>query len=190
MDLPTVRLEAPATSTAPALALRPWRLADAADLAALGRDDALRRWTGFPVEDETSAERWLREQIRGRETRRRFAFAVTEPRADGARDDLVGHVVLKYGTPGLPVAEVGYWTAAHARGRHVASRALRALTVWAFDAFGAEGPARLELVHQVDNAASCRVARACGYDLVTVLPAVPPAHPLDGHLHARTAPAR
>jgi RimJ/RimL family protein N-acetyltransferase len=68
----------------------------------------------------------------------------------------------------------------------VAPRALRALTDWAFDTFGDGGLARLELLHQVDNTASCRVARKCGYEFAGTLPAAPPAFPLDGHLHIRT----
>nr|WP_307805241.1 hypothetical protein [Streptomyces spirodelae] len=39
-------------------------------------------------------------------------------------------------------------------------RALRALTEWAFAAFPGDELTRLELLHQVDNAASCRVANA------------------------------
>lgn len=40
-------------------------------------------------------------------------------------------------------AEVGYWTAAQARGRGVAPRALEALTAWSLDAFRADGLERL-----------------------------------------------
>jgi RimJ/RimL family protein N-acetyltransferase len=98
---------------------------------------------------------------------------------------LVGHVVLKRPAPGSPSAEVGYWTAAHARGRGVAPRALQALTDWAFTAFADDGLERLELLHQVDNTASCRVAQKCRYELSALLPAAPPDFPLDGHLHTR-----
>ncbi|MFH8933339.1 GNAT family N-acetyltransferase [Streptomyces griseosporeus] len=185
MDLTVVRLTAPATATAPGLLLRPWRPQDAPALAGLGRDDAVRRWTSFPVEDEASAAGWLREQADAWEAGERYAFAVTERQAGGGEGGLLGHLVLKRPRPGP--GEVGYWTAAPARGRGVASRALRALTEWAFAAFAAEGLTRLELLHQVDNDASCRVARACGYGLDAVLPAAPPAYPLDGHLHVRAA---
>lgn len=94
-------------------------------------------------------------------------------------------MVLKRPTPGGPSAEVGYWTAGHARGRAVASRALEALTSWAFGTFAEDGLVRLELLHSEDNTASCRVARKCGYPLTARLPAVPPHFPLDGHLHTR-----
>jgi hypothetical protein len=86
-------------------------------------------------------------------------------------------VVLKEVASGKPSAEVGYWTAAQARGRGVAPRAVEALTGWAFDAPGADGLEQLELLHQVDNPTSCRVAHKSGYDLDTVLPAAPPSFP-------------
>lgn len=174
------------TTQAPALVLRPWDPADAADLVGLCQDPALRRWTNTPVDDEAGAVRWIQEQQRGRAAGHRFAFAIVESRATSPEGRLAGHMVLKNVTPGGASAEVGYWTAAHARGRGVASSALRALTDWAFTTFAGDGLARLELLHQVDNAASCGVAQKCGYELARLLPAAPPAFPGDGHLHVRT----
>ncbi len=174
-----------AGAPAPALRLRPWRPDDAAVLAALHRDDTLRRWTATAVENEAGAARWIEEQRRHREAGDRFAFAVVA--AGGAGERVMGHVVVKNLAPGRATAEVGYWTAAHARGRGVAPRALAALSDWAFAAFAGQGLARLELIHQEDNTASCRVAAKCGFDLTATLPAAPPAYPRPGHLHARAA---
>lgn len=221
-DRIAVRLHAPATAKAPALVLRPWRPADAAELAVLHRDEELRRWIGSVVDGEAEAGRWVREQERGWHEGDRFAFAVVEEGvqcgSDGeaallrestrggplvgatavpepevgevaAGERLIGHVVLKRPTPGGPSGEVGYWTAAHARGRAVAPRALDALTSWAFDAFADDGLVRLELLHSEGNTASCRVARKCGYLLSAHLPAVPPHFPRDGHLHTRLLPS-
>ncbi len=117
----------------------------------------------------------------------RYGLAVLEAPAGGGDGDgrLVGGVVLKGAAPGAPAAEVGYWTAAHARGRTVAPRALEALTGWAFATFGPCGLERLDLLHQVDNPASCRVAEKSGYALDRILPGSPPEYPLDGHLHSR-----
>ncbi|MEU1848261.1 GNAT family N-acetyltransferase [Streptomyces sp. NPDC019990] len=184
----TTRLRVDATPTAPALLLRPWSAADAAGLVALGSDEALRRWTSFAVEDETSAARWLREQRQGWEQGSRFAFAVEEVDASGISGTggpPAAHVVLKNVVPGAASAEVGYWTAARARGRGIAPRAVRALTDWTFATFTRAGLARLELLHQVDNTASCRVAEKNGYELTAVLPPLPPAFPREGHLHVR-----
>lgn len=190
MERITARLNAPATPSAPALVLRPWDPADAPALLGLRGDDALRRWTSFAVEDESGAASWVREQRRGWETGERFAFAVAETAVDGTEEGApVGHVVLKRPTAGAPSAEVGYWTAARARGRAVAPRALEALTHWAFAVFADDGLTRLELVHQTDNEASCAVARKCRYELTALLPAEPPAFPLDGHVHVRTREA-
>lgn len=186
MDKIAARLRADATPSAPALLLRPWSRADAPDLVELYRDDALRRWTNSAVNDEASAARWVQDQQRGWETGDRFGFAIVETQAPGTDGQLTGHVVLKNVTLGASSAEVGYWTAAHARGRGVAPRALQALTDWAFTAFPGDGLTRLELLHQVDNTASCCVAQKSRYELATLLPAAPPAYPVAGHLHVRT----
>ncbi|MFI8849959.1 GNAT family N-acetyltransferase [Streptomyces sp. 891-h] len=177
-----------ATPSAPALVLRPWGPADTADLVELYQDDALRRWTSSAVHDEASAAQWIDEQQRGWETGDRFGFAIVESRTAGGDGRVTGHVVLKNVIPGSSSAEVGYWTAAHARGRGVAPRALRALTEWAFTAFPGDELTRLELLHQVDNTASCRVAQKCRFALTALLPSAPPAYPLAGHLHVRTRP--
>ncbi|MGW2016649.1 GNAT family N-acetyltransferase [Streptomyces sp. NPDC001927] len=183
MDEISAPLEAAATPLAPALLLRRWNLMDAAGLVELYQDSALRRWTSAALDDEAGAMRWVRDQQKGWHAGNRFSFAVVESGTPGRSEELVGHVVLKRGAPGAPSAEVGYWTAAHARGRGVAPRALRALTEWAVTAFAGEGLERLELLHQVDNGASCRVAQKCRYELTTLLPAAPPAFPLEGHRH-------
>jgi RimJ/RimL family protein N-acetyltransferase len=185
MDRHSARLAADATPSAPALRLRPWGPADAVDLVELYRDDALRRWTSSAVDDLASAARWIRDQQRTWEAGSRFGFAVAETQDQGPDEQLVGHVVLKDITPGASSAQVGYWTAAHSRGRGVAPRALLALTDWAFATFAHDGLTRLELLHQVDNTASCRVARKSRYELSSLLPAHPPTYPLDGHLHLR-----
>ncbi|WP_425264275.1 GNAT family N-acetyltransferase [Streptomyces bungoensis] len=176
-----VSLDVAAGASGPALLLRPWGPADAGALVEAYRDDALRRWTSAVVADDADAVRWLGEQRRGWETGRRFAFAVVEA---GAAAPVLGHVVLRR-PEGVSGAEVGYWTVAAARGRGVASRAPAVLSDRGFAAFGDAGPDRLELVHQVDNAASCRVAHKCGYALAGVLPPAPPAHPPAGHVHVR-----
>ncbi|MFD7321964.1 GNAT family N-acetyltransferase [Streptomyces sp. NPDC059875] len=176
-----VTLQAAATPNAPALVLRPWRKDDVAALVDVAGDAELRRWTSTSVDDAADGARYVEVQQHGWETGTRLAFAVLE---DGR---LVGHTVLKDVTPGVPAAEVGYWTAAHARGRGVASRALEALTDWAFATFEADGLTRLELLHQVGNLGSCRVAEKSGYGLDRILPASPPAHPGDGHVHVRHA---
>lgn len=179
-----VTLRVDATPSAPVLVLRPWHDDDVDPLVEAYRDPVLRRWTRVPVENVEGAARWLEIQRRGWETGERLSFAVYEEDVGTAEARLVGNVVLKRTGPGHEAAEVGYWTAAHARGRGVAPRALEALTRWAFERLAPEGPQRLHLLHQVDNLASCRVAEKTGYRLHQVLPSRPP-FTADGHLHVR-----
>ncbi|MFB6843195.1 GNAT family N-acetyltransferase [Streptomyces sp. NPDC056361] len=183
----SVTLRAAATPALPALVLRPWSARDIPSLIEACRDPLLRHWTSHRVDDEADGARWLETQQAGWATGERFAFAVLEEGPGAEEGALVGNTVLKGVAPGRPAAEVGYWTAAHARGKGVATRALEVLTQWAFGTFGPGGLERLDLLHQVDNPASCRVASKSGYAFDRVLAATPPAFPRDGHLHVRRA---
>jgi RimJ/RimL family protein N-acetyltransferase len=130
----TVILRAGATPSAPALALRPWCMEDIAALVEVCRDPALRHWTSSAVENEADAMQWVQGQERGWAAGDRFGFAVLETRSDSAQGQLVGNVILKELVPGKPSAEVGYWTAAHARGRGVAP------ALWRFSPAGPSTP--------------------------------------------------
>ncbi|AQU71092.1 GNAT family N-acetyltransferase [Streptomyces niveus] len=163
----------------PALVLRPWADSDIQPLIDIYRDPLLRKWTRLHVTGVVDGARWLAVQSDGWRTGQRLSFAVLEG------DLLVGNVAIKRGAVPSDCAEVGYWTAAEARGRGIASRAVGALTDWAFATL--DGLSRLELLHQIDNTASCRVAEKSGYAYHQTLPARPP-FPLDGHQHIREAP--
>lgn len=180
----SVVLRVPATDSAAEIVLRPWRDDDVNALLEVYRDPELRARTRRPVQTAADARRWVARQRQGWAAGRRFCFAVCEPDPAGDGQRLVACVALKDVTPGRPDAEVGYWTAAPARGRGVAPRAVDAVSRWAFTRFAAAGLTRLELLHQVDNQASCRVAEKSGYPFVEVLPAQAP-YPLDGHRHVR-----
>ncbi|MFF7357225.1 GNAT family N-acetyltransferase [Streptomyces filipinensis] len=160
------------------LVLRPWEACDATALAALADDEEVRRWTSHRVADQEDAVRWIAAQGVGWETRERLSFAVV------AQGQAAGHIVLKRPGGAGTVAAIGYWTGARSRGLGLASRAVEMLTTWAFDTDEGEALARLELIHNVGNPASCRVAEKTGYGLEAVLPPRPPC-PLEGHLHVR-----
>ncbi|MER7892707.1 GNAT family N-acetyltransferase [Micromonospora sp. NPDC094482] len=183
----SIILRAPATRSAPELILRAWRDDDRDALLAAYQDPVLRRWTRLPVTTTVEADRWLARMRQGWRDGDQLSFAVLEP-DPGIGERLVANVVLKRVTQGRPDAEVGYWTAAPARGRGVAGRALDAVSRWAFARFADAGLRRLELLHQVDNPASCRVAEKTGFRFQEVLPAQPP-FPRDGHRHVRRADA-
>ncbi|MEU9090161.1 GNAT family N-acetyltransferase [Streptomyces sp. NPDC048428] len=165
------------------LVLRPWLPGDLTVLLDAYRDPAIQAGSRAPVADEEAAARWLHDQEEGRASGLRHSFAVVDT---ALGDGPVGNVVLVHPAPGSGPAEVGYWTAAHARGRGIAPQALEALTGWAFTAFAGDGLVTLDLLHEVDNEASCRVAEKAGYGFVEVLPARPP-WPREIHRHARRA---
>ena len=152
------------TLTAEGLVLRGWHDGDRDALLAIHRDPELRRRLRRPLDTAAEVAAWIAAQRTGG----RVSYAVVDD------DRLAGCVVLK------DQREIGYWTAAHARGRDVASRAVRALVAWACG----EGVSELEIRHQIDNEASCRVAEKAGFPLRDTLPATPP-WPLPGHVHTR-----
>jgi RimJ/RimL family protein N-acetyltransferase len=164
-----------ATQSGPALALRRWTVDDVGPLLEVYRDPAIRRWVQVPIGTSEEAAAWVAAQQDGWRTGDRLSFAVHED-----SHGLVGCVVLK--KPNTK-PEVGYWTAPQARGLGVASRAVDALSVWAFSTYELD---HIELLHRVDNVASCRVAEKAGYALRETLAATP-NFPLEGHLHVRPA---
>jgi RimJ/RimL family protein N-acetyltransferase len=113
---------------------------------------------------------------------------VLESAGSEENHQLRGNVVLKGHSAGKASAEAGYWTAPGERSRGIASGALETLTTWAFEVLDPGGLQYIELLHQVGNQASCRVAQKCGYALAGILAAQPPAFPADGHLHRRYSP--
>jgi RimJ/RimL family protein N-acetyltransferase len=79
--------------------------------------------------------------------------------ADSATDRLLGGIGINQVQPARAQGEIGYWVGPWARGRGVATAAVRALTQHAFRT----GTARLELLTHWENAPSQRVALAAGY---------------------------
>ncbi|GIE85913.1 GNAT family N-acetyltransferase [Actinoplanes regularis] len=168
--------------TGSALLLRPWRFDDLPALVAAHRDPELRRRLSTSLTDAAQARQWLDRQADGWAAADRFSFAVVTDTDDRTPR---GHVVVTVTTAG--VAEVGYWTAAHARKQGVAARALETVSRWALETQDMVSLTRLDLFHTAANEASCRVAIKCGYSLRDLLPAAPPAFPASGHRHVRTS---
>jgi RimJ/RimL family protein N-acetyltransferase len=83
------------------------------------------------------------------------AFAVVDPATDG----LLGGVGIDRVLSERQQAEVGYWVGPWARGRGVATDAVRTVAGWAFS----RGLDRLELLTDWSNLPSQRVAQAAGF---------------------------
>lgn len=174
-------LTVPAADGAPALSLRPWGADDAEALALAHQDPVMKRWLATSIDGVAEARRWIAAQAGGWADGTRYTFAVL-----GQEDDrLLGHVAVKRKAAGDASAEIGYWTAAAARGRGVATQAARAVTGWALGGDHDRLLTRLELLHAVGNTASCRVAAKCGFTLHAELDPYPPQFPQPGHLHVR-----
>jgi RimJ/RimL family protein N-acetyltransferase len=134
--------------------LRPVRETDAGAVIAALQDPEIPRWTRVPA-PYTRAEfdDWLTAQAAARETGEGVHLLVTAP--DGR---LLGAV----GVQGLDgeAGDIGYWVAAGARGRGVATHAVRLLRDW----LAAElGRASLEILVHPGNMPSRRVAVAAGF---------------------------
>ena len=100
------------------------------------------------------AATWLERYEEARRNGTREAFAIVE------NGDVLGLALAPRIDRETQTAELGYSVAAAARGRGVATEALRQLTSWAFAELGM---VRLELLISVANPASQKVAERCGY---------------------------
>lgn len=136
--------------------LRPWREEDLPAIAEAADDAAIARWNHLPQPYDLAAVRRWYESIpaglaAGSTLRMLIADARDERRVLGA----IAVFGLEAGS-----AEVGYWLAAHARGRGVASSPLRLLTLWAFERLGLR---RLTARPDAGNVASRRLLERCGF---------------------------
>ena len=117
---------------------------------ASAQDHQLPRFTRFPA---PYTEQDARDFLAGRVVDE-LGFAIVDA-GDGA---LLGGIGLRDAGEGR--GQAGYWVAAHARGRGVATRALGLVCRWAFEDLGL---ARMQLLTDPDNHASQRVAERVGF---------------------------
>jgi RimJ/RimL family protein N-acetyltransferase len=117
-------------------------------------DPALLRFTRVPEPVPADfAATWVARYEEARREGNREAFAIVD---DG---EFLGLALAPTIDRQTQTAELGYVVAPSARGRGVATEALRRLTEWAL----AEGMLRIELLISVENPASQKVAERCGY---------------------------
>jgi RimJ/RimL family protein N-acetyltransferase len=139
------------------LVLRPKRPTDAEAITAACQDPEIPRWTLVPspysLEDaraflESSAE----EEAAGK--------SVNLLAVDARDDRLLGSFSLMELDHEAGYGEIGYWMAAEARGRGIATRAVRLLAGWARHELGL---VRIDVLPHKDNPASRRVAEKAGF---------------------------
>ncbi|MFR9779258.1 GNAT family N-acetyltransferase [Micromonospora sp. MS34] len=121
------------------------------------RDEETRRWTSVPQPyPREHAEGYLRDLVEAswaRGTAACYAIADSDDRYAGSID-------LRIAPADPLVADVGFMTAPHARGRGYMPAALSALGAWGFTTLGL---ARVEWRANVGNTASRRVAEKAGF---------------------------
>ena len=147
------------------MTLRPWRADDApAVAAAIDGDPEIARWLDqvpqpYGLDD---AHEYIAACTRGCAEGAGAFFAVVDP-ADGT---LLGSLGLRLADLPTGVAEAGYWVAREARGRGVATHALRLASQWLFREVDLE---RLQLRADALNVPSQRVAEKAGFTREGVL---------------------
>jgi RimJ/RimL family protein N-acetyltransferase len=138
--------------------LRPWTFHDVPAIAAACDDAEIARWIHeipSPYREPDAREYVLATKSAWRDGSAAF-FAVIECKTGAPAGSIAMHVLDRE----LATVEVGYWTAAPARGRGLTTRALRLLSAWALAGCGA---ARVQLRADVLNGASLRVAEKAGF---------------------------
>jgi RimJ/RimL family protein N-acetyltransferase len=149
MELPTLRDGD--------LVLRPKHAEDVDAITAACQDPEIPRWTLVPSPyTRADAEAFL-----ARSAEEEAAGQSANLLAVDVRDGTLLGSASVMGLDREPgYGEIGYWVAAEARGRGVATRAVRLLSDWAVRELGLT---RLEILAHKDNAPSRRVAEKAGF---------------------------
>ena len=139
--------------------LRPWREADVPNNLMAFSDPVIQRFSWSPAAPSTEddARGYFVGQEQGRLRGEEVQFALVDPQDE---DEVLGGASLYEVNLEQGGAAVGYWLAPQARGRGVASTAVRLLARWGFTQLRL---ARIELTCAPDNEASQRVAARCGF---------------------------
>ncbi len=130
---------------------------DVAAVVLACQDPEIPRWTIVP---SPYGEREARAWIETHDLLRITGTAVPLAIVDAATGAFAGSIGVHDLDGRSRKGEIGYWVARGQRGRGVATRALRLVAAWAL---GELGLARLELLADVRNVASQRVAEGAGF---------------------------
>jgi RimJ/RimL family protein N-acetyltransferase len=150
------------TITTGGIRLRPFTEADISWVYEVSLDPLLQKYVEIPLPYQRSdAEFFVREMcVAAWDAGTRAEFLVETGDA-GERLGRVG-----FGLDGAGGGQIGYWMAPAARGRGVATEAVRALCGWGFDTLGL---GFVEWRAEVGNHASRRVAEKAGFRYEAVL---------------------
>jgi RimJ/RimL family protein N-acetyltransferase len=144
------------------LFLRPWNLEDAPALVEACNDPEIERWLPVIPSPYTNAdaETFIDQSRESWENGGSFNFGVF----DAETGRLAGSISMR--AKRFSTGHIGYWVAREARGRGIAPEALRTLCRWAVEALGVK---RLELLTDIDNRGSQRVAEKAGFQREGIL---------------------
>lgn len=141
--------------------LRPWAAEDLEAVTAACQDPEIARW--LPVipspYTEQDARDFLEQSRLKWDLGEAYGFAIVDEEGE-----LLGSIamrMLRFST-----GHIGYWVTPGARGRGVATNALKVLCRWAVDELGLK---RLELMTDPRNVGSQRVAEKAGFQREGVL---------------------
>jgi RimJ/RimL family protein N-acetyltransferase len=139
------------------VAVRPVGEADIPDIVAACSDPEIPRWTRVPSPyTREDAELFLA----GAATEAAAGDGVVCAVCEAGRDRLVGTIGLMDVDRERGTCEIGYWTAAAARGRGLTTRAVALLRDWAHSELGLSA---VEVLPHRDNRPSQRVAERAGF---------------------------
>ena len=137
------------------VALRSWRDEDAPAIVEACRDPDVIRWTRVPDPYGISDARQFLEQARRTQ---HAGMTISAAIADAGTAEYLGSIDLRGARDGR--ADIGYIVAPGARGRGVATRAVKLLADYGF---GELDLGRIEIVTHPENVASQRVAEKAGF---------------------------
>jgi ribosomal-protein-alanine N-acetyltransferase len=149
--------ERPTVLTDGVVTLRAWEPGDAPAVHAACQDPLIVRYIPVPQPyTEETARAYVARRRADWDSEDERSFAIT----DHATGEVLGSIARHQRAEHR--AELGYWLVPQARGRGVATRALRLVSAWSL---GVTGLIRLELFTHPDNHASQAVAERAGFTL-------------------------
>ena len=138
------------------ITLRAMTGADADALTAACQDPEIPRWTRVPVPyRRADALAWVASSELELDAGVTIGWLAVD-----AEDRLLASISVMQIDRARGTGEIGYWVAREARGRGIATRAVRLVSEWATSELGLT---TLEIVVHEDNALSHAVARAAGF---------------------------